>query len=82
MEKNFKKDTNPSLFWINNSQTYQRLSVLARRYLTPLPNSAYSERCFSLSGEIISKKRTSLCPEKVEMIEFLNKNFDLCMLVK
>ena len=82
MEKKIKKDTNLSLFWINNSQTYQRLSVLARRYLTPLPTSANSERCFSLSEEIISKKRTSLCPETVEMIEFLNKNFGLCMLVK
>ena len=82
IENKIPKKINPSIYWSKNSKTYPRLSVLARKYLTPLPTSAYSERCFSLSGEIISKKRSRLCPEMAEILVFLNKNFDLCMNVK
>ncbi len=62
IESKISNEINPSLYWSHHLKGYPRLSVLALKYLIPSPSSAYSERCFSLSGEIISKKRTNIMP--------------------
>jgi hypothetical protein len=72
----------PSNYWFQNIEKYPKLSVLAKKYLSPLPTSAYSERCFSMAAKIISKKRCRLCPEMAEMFLFLNKNINLCSFIK
>lgn len=82
LESKISKEGDPSIYWSLNHNKYPRLSVLARKYLTALPTSAYSERCFSLSSNILTKKRSSLCPETAEILVFLNKNFGLCQVIK
>ena len=82
IENKLSKEADPSDYWSLNSNKYPRISVLARKYLTSLPTSAYSERCFSLSANIITKKRTTLCPELAETLVFLHKNIELSAIVK
>ena len=47
---------------------------LALKYLCVRANSSPSEKIFSCSGHIVSKKRTLLKPDKVNMLVFLSKN--------
>ena len=82
VEKMVSKEIDPSIYWSLNKSKYPKISILARKYLTPLPTSAYSERCFSLSSNIITKKRSRLCPEMAEILVFLNKNLQLSSIVK
>lgn len=82
IENKISKEADPSDYWSLNSNKYPRISVLARKHITSLPTSAYSERCFSLSANIITKKRTTLCPELAEMLVFLHKNIELSAIVK
>jgi len=74
LERKLPLDGDPSKYWRENAKIYPRLSNSAKKFLTTLPTSAFSERVFSLSEEMISPKRSSLCPETAEMLVFLNKN--------
>ena len=66
---------NPLDFWKNESRTFPRLAKLAQKYLSIPPGSSVSERVFSTAGNIVTKKRSSLNPDRVNLLVFLNRNF-------
>lgn len=61
-------------WWKENELFFPRIAVLAKHYLAVQASSVPSERVFSLAGELVSKKRSRLSPENVDLFIFLNKN--------
>ena len=72
--KDVMRGTNPLDWWRLNATKYPRLSELAKIYLTIPATSIPSERTFSVAGLTVSKLRSSLDPESVDHIIFVNKN--------
>jgi len=67
--------TDPVKWWKRYSVQLPLLSSLARKYLCIPATSVPSERAFSVSGNIITSKRSCLHPENAEMLTFLASNF-------
>lgn len=63
-------------WWKKNEMIYPRLAVLAKKYLAVPASSVPSERVFSLSGTIVCKKRSRLCPDMVDTLVFLSSNME------
>jgi hypothetical protein len=61
-------------WWKRNEGKYPKLARMAKKYLSIPASSVSAERVFSMTGNIISKKRSRLKPELVDIIVFLNKN--------
>ena len=53
-------DENPLTFWKNNQKSLPMLTKLALKYLSIPCSSSESERIYSTSGDIITKKRNKL----------------------
>ena len=71
-----KPDTESNLldWWKLQALSYPVLAKLAKNYLCICASSSPSERRFSASGNILSKKRTLLKAQKLNMVVFLAKN--------
>lgn len=69
-------DENVLNWWKLNSDKYPRLSILAKKYLSPPATSVPCERIFSCGGNIITDNRASLSPEHSEQLIFLSMNKD------
>ena len=67
-------ESDPLDWWNTEHFNYPMLSQLAKKYLRICASSAASERLFSVSGNIVTPKRNSLKPEKLNMLVFLAKN--------
>lgn len=67
-------ELNPLDWWKIQAPNYPILAKLAKKYLCICASSSASERLFSTSGHIASKKRTLLKPDKLNMLVFLSKN--------
>ncbi len=67
-------ESNPFLWWQAHALSYRILAQLAKRYLCICASSSASERVFSTSGDIVSRKRSTLKPDKVNMLVCLAKN--------
>ena len=67
-------DSNALEWWKTNAEKLPTLSRVARQLLCIPATSVPSERIFSTSGNIVTKKRASLKPDNVDMLVFLNKN--------
>lgn len=65
-------------FWHDNRKRYAKLSTLARKYLCIPATSVPSESAFSTAGHIVNRRRASLAPDTVDMLVFLNRNWELC----
>ena len=68
------RQNEPLEWWHENSNRYQGLSKLAKKYLCITATSVPSERLFSKAGELVSHKRSCLKPKNVDMLLFLNHN--------
>ena len=64
----------PMKWWKTYCVQLPFLSLLARKYLCIPATSVPSERAFSVSGNIITSKRSCLHPENAEMLSFLAHN--------
>ena len=62
-------------WWKQNCGIFPNVAKIAKQYLCVPASSVPSERVFSLCGCIVNKKRASLAPENVDMLVFLNKNY-------
>ena len=68
-----RKD-DPLQWWKTNSPQFPHVMAIAKKYLAIPGSSVPSEWQFSKAGELISRKRSQLKPDNVNMILFLNKN--------
>lgn len=64
----------PLKYWQARAILYPELSSLAEKYLSVMATSVPSERTFSKSGQILSERRSSIQPKRMEKILFLNMN--------
>ena len=63
------------LVWRAQKQIlYPRVAEIAKVVLAIHASSVPSERIFSLAGNIVTRKRSRLSPENVDMLVFLHKN--------
>lgn len=58
-------------WWRQNDRKFPRIATLARYYFAIPASSAFSERCFSVSGNTKVLKRTSLKEDTLEMLTVL-----------
>ena len=61
-------------WWKLYNSKYPFVSQLAQKYLSICATSSASERLFSTSGNVVTPSRSSLKPDKVNMLTFLAKN--------
>lgn len=73
-EPTLDPDSNALEWWQKNQDRFPKLTKLARKLMCIPASSVPSERVFSTSGNIVTKLRSSLKPENVNMLVFLNKN--------
>ena len=67
-------ELDPLQWWKVHEIVLPTMSKLAQKYLCICASSSASERIFSCSGNVVSKKRTLLKPDKVNMLVFLAQN--------
>ena len=75
--KQAKNTINPLFWWQSNETKFPILSKLAKELFGISATSVPSERLFSDVGNVITNKRSSLKPEKVEKLIFLKRNAHL-----
>lgn len=76
-EEPIDSSADPLAWWRDNQLRFPLLSKIARKYMCICATSAPAERVFSTAGSIITHLRSSLKPEKVNMLVFLARNKDL-----
>jgi hAT family C-terminal dimerisation region len=70
-------DSCPLQWWKENAGVHKVLAPIARRYLASPATTVPCERLFSLSGNILSKKRASLATDNVDKLVCLSNWFHL-----
>lgn len=73
-EETIDTSDDPLAWWRNNEARYPLLATVAKKYLCICATSTPSERVFSTAGNIVTPIRSSLKPDKVNMLVFLAKN--------
>nr|CAI5861409.1 unnamed protein product [Callosobruchus analis] len=73
-EKLNLRKNDPLKWWQTRALLYPQLADLAKKYLCIMATSVPSERIFSKSGQILSEKRSTIKPKRMEKILFLNAN--------
>lgn len=61
-------------YWSLSS--YKRVCQVAHKYLCVPPCTVFSERLFSVAGNICDSKRNRLDPDRIKMLVFLNRNLE------
>ena len=72
-------ESNPLDWWKIQAPNYPILAKLAKKNLCIRASSSASERLFSTSGHIASKKRTLLKPDKLNMVSIQESLKLLCV---
>jgi hypothetical protein len=72
-----KHGSNPLSWWKNNEKRFPILCEFSKEFFGISATSVPSERLFSDVGNVITNKRSSLKPEKVEKLIFLKRNASL-----
>ena len=75
----FEED--PLLWWKTQPFNYPILGKVARKYLCVCATSSASERLFSTASNVVSSFRSTLKPDKVDMLEFLSKNLAIMNMI-
>ena len=65
-----KSRANVLQWWSHNSAQFPNVVKLAKKYLCVPATSVPAEQVFSVAGEVINNKRSSLKPENVDMLVF------------
>ena len=73
-ESQLQPDDDALEWWGRNEHRFPMVANLARRLLCVPATSVPSERIFSTAGMIVNNLRSSLSPDNVDMLIFLNKN--------
>jgi len=73
-EKPLDREESPLVWWRDNGYRFPLLSHIARKYLTIPATSTPAERVFSTAGLTVTKLRSCLSSEHVNMLVYLNKN--------
>ena len=76
-EKNISAKDCILKWWNENSSRYATLARVAKNILGIPATQVYSERLFSLAGNVVTQKRTCLLTERVEHICFLSANLKI-----
>ena len=76
-EHPLSKKENSLPWWRANASRHPTLAKLAKSFLGIPATSTPSERLFSAAGNIASKRRASLTSDHVDMLTFLNCNYNL-----
>lgn len=66
-----KGNADPLDWWKNKADSYKKLAPIAKFFLCIPGTSVPSERVFSDTGNIVTKKRASLDPDTVNQLVFL-----------
>lgn len=66
----------PLNWWKVNQNTFPALTPLARHFLASTATETDSERVFSVGGNIVTSKRTTLLSEHVRKIIFCHDNLE------
>ncbi|KAK6182220.1 hypothetical protein SNE40_009950 [Patella caerulea] len=74
---NIDYNSEPLQWWKEHLIIFPKLSSVVKKFLCIPATSCASERLFSVSGQIVSCKRTCLKPDKVDQLVFLSKNLRL-----
>ena len=58
------------MWWSDHYKEFPILSKIEKKYLTGQSSSVAAERIFSMASNILTKKRSKLCPEKLDFLLF------------
>jgi len=72
MADKISHNQDPLLWWKYNEKKYPVVSQMAKKYLSVIATSVPCERLFSEAGQVISKRRNRLSPNRVNQLLFLN----------
>ena len=77
LRKKADRDSDVLKWWKTHREEFPTLAKYARYVLSSCASSVPSERLFSMSGNIITKKRNALKPSMVDQLVFLAMNKDM-----
>lgn len=67
-------ETNALEWWKGNESRFPLMAKMVQKYLCIPATSTPSERIFSKAGNVVTRYRSLLKPEKVNMLVFLSNN--------
>lgn len=67
-------ESNPFTWWHERREKFPILSCLAKKYLAVFACSTASERLFSDAGNLLTAKRSRMCPKLFKKLMFLKRN--------
>ena len=62
------------MWWSDYDKEFLIISKITKKYLTGQSSSVPAERIFSMALNILTKKRYKLCPEKLDLLIFIDQN--------
>lgn len=74
MSSDIDPDTDPLYWWKLHEANLPRLSNHVKKYFCIPATSPPSERVFSMAGNIVTFRGTSIKPETVNRLVFLSRN--------